>query len=267
MPEGTAGVGGPVGSPGMAGVEESTTRFCVFCGARPRSQTREHVIPQWLIKLTGDPNRKIYLGRSWNLPTLAPRNFSFSSLTFPACDECNTRFAELEVRAQIALKKILAHDGLALTDWDLFLDWLDKVRVGLWLGMLYLNKNYRGLSPRFHIATRIGTKDRLLIVYEIEDDGRQGINWLGTETPLFEYTPSCFALVVNNFLFFNVSFDFLFSKRFGFPFASRVEIHASCDKIELEKAPEERSCHCYIRRSCRAVHGFGSQSSRGGSSA
>jgi hypothetical protein len=30
----------------------------VFCGSAPESKTREHVIPQRLIKSTGDPKRK-----------------------------------------------------------------------------------------------------------------------------------------------------------------------------------------------------------------
>jgi len=218
----------------MDRVEEPPTRFCVFCGERPRSKSREHIIPQWLIKLTGDPNRQIYVGRAWYRPTLPMRQFSFSRLVFPACEQCNGRFAELEGRAQSVMKRILARDVLAAQDWDLFLDWLDKIRIGLWLGMLFLNKNHRGISPRFFIEGRIGTKDRFVLVYEIEDDGQEGVIWLGTETPLFEYTPSCFALVVNNFLFLNASFDFLFSRRLGFPYASRVEVHDGRDLIDLE---------------------------------
>ncbi|OFW30667.1 MAG: hypothetical protein A3H97_24220 [Acidobacteria bacterium RIFCSPLOWO2_02_FULL_65_29] len=80
------------------------------------------------------------------------------------------------------MKRILAHDVLAAQDWDLFLDWLDKIRVGLWLGMLFLNKNYRDVSPRFFIEGRIGTKDRFVLVYDIEDDGQEGINWLRKST-------------------------------------------------------------------------------------
>lgn len=192
------------------------------------------MIPQWLIKLTGDPKRQIYVGRAWYKPTLPMRRFSFSRLVFPACDECNGRFADLEARAQSVMKRILGRRPLATQDWDLFLDWLDKIRVGLWLGMLYLNKNYRDISPRFFIESRIGAKDRFVLLYEIENDGQEGINWLGTETPVFEYTPSCFALVVNNFVFLNGSFDFLFSKRLGFPYASRIEIHTGRDRIDLE---------------------------------
>ena len=210
-------------------------KICVFCGERPRAKNREHVIPQWLIRLTGAPNRQIYVGRAWYKPTLPMRRFSFSQLVFPACEECNTRSAELERRAQAVMTRIMAREQLTNGDWDLFLDWLDKIRVGLWLGMLRLNNNYRDISPRFFIDSRMGGKDRFVFVYEIQDDGQEGINWLGTETPLFEYTPSCFALVVNNFLFLNASFDFLFSKRFGFPYASHVELGEGQERVTLEK--------------------------------
>jgi hypothetical protein len=40
-------------------------KFCVFCGKKPQSKNREHIIPQWLIALTGDPNRDVYLVRKW----------------------------------------------------------------------------------------------------------------------------------------------------------------------------------------------------------
>jgi hypothetical protein len=39
-----------------------------------------------------------------------------------------------------------------------------KVRVGLWLGMIYLNENYRGVIPQFHIDDRVAQKDRALAV-------------------------------------------------------------------------------------------------------
>lgn len=196
-------------------------KFCIFCGEKPESKNREHVIPQWLIQMTGDPNRKVYLGRKWTSPALDEREFSFSSFAFPACAKCNSDFCDLEARAKSVAEAILNCEPMASCQWDTFLDWLDKVRVGLWLGMIYMNNNHRALIPMFHIERRIGSKDRFLIVYEIEDDGHTGVGWAATESPLFEYTPSCFTLTINNFLFFNASYDFLFSECFGFPFAEK----------------------------------------------
>ncbi|MBN2641393.1 MAG: hypothetical protein JXR78_07060 [Victivallales bacterium] len=196
-------------------------KFCIFCGEKPESKNREHVIPQWLIRMTGDPNRTVYLGRKWTSSTLDKREFSFSSFTFPACEKCNSDFSYLEARAKPIMETILTRGPLDSHQWDIFLDWLDKVRIGLWLGMLYLNENHRAILPMFHIGKRIGSKDRMVIVYEIEGDGNDGVGWAATELPLFEYMPSCFTLTVNNFIFLNASYDFLFAERFGFPFPAK----------------------------------------------
>jgi hypothetical protein len=193
-------------------------KFCIFCGKEPESKNREHVIPQWLIKLTGDPHREVFLGIKWNSPSLKERRFSLNSFTLPACEACNNEAADLEAKTKLIVKDILARKPLRSVHWDTFLDWLDKVRTGLWFGIIYLNENYLGLMPNFYINQRIGSKDRFLIIYQIEDDRVMGLSWGLTDSPLFQNAPSCFTLTINNFLFFNASYDFLFSQRFGFPF-------------------------------------------------
>ena len=107
-------------------------KFCVFCGKKPKSKNLEHIIPKWLIKLTGDPNREIYLGRKWNSPTLEKREFSISSFKFPSCEECNYKYSQLEGIAKNIVDKILSKSDLSVYDWDMFLDWLDKIRIGIW---------------------------------------------------------------------------------------------------------------------------------------
>ena len=193
-------------------------KFCIFCGEEPESKNREHVIPQWLIRMTGAANRETHLGLKWRTLDLEKRQFSLSSFTFPACEACNTECADLEARTKSIVEDIIECKALGADHWDTFLDWLDKVRIGLWLGMIYLNENHRGLNPQFHINRRIGSKDRFLIIYQIEDDGIKGVGWAATESPLFQNTPSCFTLTINNFLFFNASYDFLLSHKLGFPF-------------------------------------------------
>ncbi len=193
-------------------------RFCIFCGERPGCKTVEHVIPQWLIHLTGNPHRQVYLGRKWASPKLDKREFSFDSFAFPACDKCNSAFSNLETRAKSIVETILDRGSLTSYHWDTFLDWLDKVRIGIWLGMIYLNQNHLAIAPGFHIGDRLGSKDRFVIVYEIEDDGDKGVGWGNTESPLFGHMPSCFTLIIDNLIFLNASCDFLFSERFGFPF-------------------------------------------------
>lgn len=211
-------------------------KFCVFCGAKPESKNKEHILPQWLIKMTGDPNRQIPLGRNWNSPTLEERKFSFSSFTFPACKVCNDKYALLEVKAKNVVEKMQERLPLDIAELDLFLDWLDKVRTGIWLAMIYLNKNWRGVDPLFHIEKRISSKDRFLIIYEGFDDGVKGVSWLGTESPIFQLMPSCFALGINNFVFLNVSYDFLFSEKIGFPYPENIT-HRTKGGFYLDMAP------------------------------
>jgi hypothetical protein len=132
-------------------------KVCVFCGSLPKGKNKEHVLPRWLIGLTGDPGRKVYLGREWTSPELKERIYSLSSFTFPACEACNTEYSELETRAKSIMQSLLALLPVSAGDFDVLLDWFDKVRTGLWVGLLYLNRNYRGLTPQFYIKSRIAT--------------------------------------------------------------------------------------------------------------
>ena len=192
------------------------SKVCIFCGNPPSGKNKEHVIPQWLIRLTGKPTRKVYLGRDWSSADLKERVFSFSAFTFPACEACNSEFSALEASAKDILERLLASQPASAGDFDILLDWLDKVRVGLWIGLLYLNKNYRGTEPQFYIKSRVATRDRLLIIYQ--DQGElDGISIAGVESPIFHVMPSCLGLSINNLHFFNVSTQDLLSKFLGFP--------------------------------------------------
>lgn len=201
-------------------------KFCIFCGKPPENKNKEHVIPKWLIELTGDPNRVVRLGRKWTSKELEKREFTFSSLTFPACARCNEEYGtNLEGKTIPIVNSILSKSSISASDWDIFFDWLDKVRIGLWLGFFYLNENYQGIEPMFHINKRMGSKDRLLIIYEIIPDEQTGIMWSCTESPLFAQTQSCFTLTINNFLFLNASYDFLISERIGWPYPDTRQAH------------------------------------------
>jgi hypothetical protein len=195
-----------------------SARFCVFCGQRPESKTREHVIPTWLIELTGDPKRKVRIGLNLTSgPPFKKREFAFDSFAFPACEECNASFSDLESLAKGVVTLMLERQPLTSADLTIFVDWLDKVRVGLWLGGIMLNKNCQGVRPSFHIQQRIGSADRLVAVYETDDEW-EGLTWGGTDSPVFHFMPSCFSLTINRFCFVSVSSDFLFAQRIGFPY-------------------------------------------------
>jgi hypothetical protein len=196
-------------------------KVCVFCGQKPQKKTKEHVIPKWLIALTGDPNRKVALGWDKALAgkELKAREFAFDQLVFPACAACNGSYSKLEDVAQEVLTDILGQRSVEATNLSMFLDWLDKVRVGLWLGFLQLDKNYASIDPTFHIDTRIGQYDRILVV-EKTNTGRKRLNFMGVDCLSFSLMPSAFVLAVNNYYFTNVSCQFLLAHRLGFPYPS-----------------------------------------------
>jgi hypothetical protein len=194
----------------------AVTKFCIFCGAPPTGKNKEHVISQWLLRLTGDPNRTVPLGMDYTKPGLPTRHFSYDSFTFPACELCNSSFSALEVRAQRVVMAMLRGMAVSAEDLDTLLDWLDKVRIGLWSGMVYLNKNHLKITPHFFIASRIGAKDRMLLVYR-DNQKAHGVSFVGTDSLIFQAMPSCFYFVINHLHFFSVSADWLFSARFGLP--------------------------------------------------
>ena len=198
-----------------------TTTFCVFCGKPPKKGTKEHIIPRWLIQLTGDPKRKGIFGPFWNQETgeMENKKFAFDAYAFPACEICNQRYSGLEGDAKRIVHEVLAGNPLAASDIELLLTWLDKVRVGSWLISYSIMKNPLGIRPLFYINWRVDACDRMVLIYRSDFNGTR-LAVEGTTVPAFHLQPSCFSLIVNDFVFLNVSTDFLVSERLGLPYAS-----------------------------------------------
>ena len=191
-------------------------RQCVFCGQAPDGETLEHVIPDWLIKLTGPVGRKARFGVDWRTGKI--REFAFGRLRFPACRACNERYGQLlENRTSDIVKRLMAGASLTTDDMNRLLDWLDKVRVGMWLGYMALSGNRFGIEPKFHISDRIARHDRALLIYRV-DECEPRLLIAGTESPVFEHSPVCFGLLANNVGLVNVSSAFLLAKRLGVPY-------------------------------------------------
>ncbi|QGQ25139.1 hypothetical protein F1728_21690 [Gimesia benthica] len=198
---------------------EALAKYCIFCGEQPEEKTKEHVLPHWLIALTGDPKRKAFFGFNIsNGNSSTRREFAFDAFTFPACSKCNHNYSDLEKNTKQIFEKLFNQQKISVHDVSLLLDWFDKVRIGLWLGFNQLNRNITNIRPKFHISTRLGQKDRALFISKA-DPAIEKLSVPGADTLLFGYLPSAFSLVVNNYYFTNLSFDFLFSKEIGFPYS------------------------------------------------
>ena len=196
-------------------------KFCALCGLPPSAKNKEHILPKWLLSMTGDPNRTVWLG--YDHKKKADRIFSYSSLTVPACTECNQRFSTLESSMKGIIESVLREQPLGRADALLILDWLDKVRTGMWTLYYMLDDNMTGIDPLFAIEQRMGLKDRMVIITKtsnlVED-----LIYRGCNMPSFYYTPSVFSLTINNYAFTNISSSYFLAKDLGLPYPSKVMV-------------------------------------------
>jgi hypothetical protein len=133
--------------------------------------------------------------------------FSWSTLVAPSCEVCNSAYSDLEDKVKPLIESLIARRNLRGADYIVLLDWLDKVRIGLWLTYHFIQKNPTNIDPSFHINSRVGSKDRMLAIYLMQTNN-VGLNAFGAETLIFHRTPSCFALNVNNVVILNMSCDY-----------------------------------------------------------
>lgn len=205
-------------------------KFCVFCGNPPENKNMEHVIPQWLSKYTERFNEECHQ------KTVTDAKIRFRNLKFPACTKCNDAFGKLESATKPILLSIMEGKPVSGEQINILLDWFDKIRVGIWLSELILAKKVDEINPGFHIADRMGQKDRLLMVERVEGNPK-GLAYAGTGTELFYNTPTAIQLIVNDFIFTNASEHGLVSARMGFPCRQKMPIRDGFQPIEVEVMP------------------------------
>ncbi|MEN0055441.1 MAG: hypothetical protein AAGC65_17325 [Mucilaginibacter sp.] len=188
---------------------------CIFCGKPPQNKNKEHILPKWLIKLTGMEKKQVSVGT--DLVTGKEYTFNLLNFTFPACTQCNTDFAAVEAAVKPVMEKLLADDYVVEEELTLLLDWFDKVRLAMHIALHYQNNKNFQLDPKYYINNRVGIKDRFLSVTNTYD-GSIGMSWTGVSTYAFLRSPNCFTLRINHMIFVNCSLDFLISEQVGFPY-------------------------------------------------
>lgn len=190
---------------------------CIFCGKAPESKTKEHIFPQWLLKMTEFYSKDTSVGTNWT--TGKEIIFPAKNYTFPACDICNNKFSKLEGQIKIIIERLIEDSDVSGAELELLLDWFDKIRIGAWLGISYMNKSIFSSPPNFYINDRVGIKDRYLSITNTYLPEKT-LNWSGANTLTFMTSPTALSLRVNNLIFVSASTDFLVSQSVGFPFAS-----------------------------------------------
>lgn len=93
-------------------------KFCVFCGQRPSSKHKEHIIPQWLIELTGNPNRLANFGNIFDIKEmrLVEKEFAFDQFKFPSCEKCNEEYSDFENKARNVVLRVTDDEALSALD-------------------------------------------------------------------------------------------------------------------------------------------------------
>ena len=202
-------------------------RFCIFCGKTPDGKTREHVLPYWLLEMTGDPTRVVAFGQDFSRQQRTIR-YSWSNYVAPACDTCNNKYSALEARIKPRIQALQHREALSVADYVDVLDWLDKVRIGVWFIRHMIENHPVTITPHFHIDTRVAQKDRMVALYAF-DSSTKGITLFGADSLIFNDMPSCFGLRINDILLVNASSDFFCSAGCGFPYPATMKLQMGGD--------------------------------------
>lgn len=204
----------------------SVIKQCVFCGEKPVSKNKEHILPRWLIEYTGDPKRPMNLpvfdfeNRAYSMQQMA-----FDQFVFPACEVCNNRFAELEGKAKQAFLGLFEKRTINLQCAETLLDWFDKVRVGLWLAAQVWDKSPVLIQPKFHIQDRIARHDRILYFSSCKKS-QKGLRLTGINDQIFKSIPSFVSMRVCNMAFVSASAIGICAGALGLP---RIKMHRRID--------------------------------------
>lgn len=215
------------------------------------------MVPRWLIEMTGNPKREGRFGFVKTDNGVEERTHSFDQFTFPACEACNNEFAYLEGQVKPIIERILSCGEITTEELSLTMDWFDKVRVGIWLGMVILDRAHMeknpllNVTPNFHIKSRIGRLDRALIIERfVSSQKRLCIG--GAESFSFLLTPSAFNLTINDMCFTSISSVFLVARRLGFPYPTHSFLKPDRDDIGFNVVQgRERVINPIIRRNIK----------------
>src|SRR2546430_8985045 len=96
-----------------------------------------------------------------------------------------------------------------------------------------------GISPSFHIESRIGRLDRMVGILRIEEAG-VGLSFAGPEFKVYNLSPTCFGLRVNGLCLLNASGVSLCSQRLGFPYMQPLQIDEDHRLVVSPKFGSER---------------------------
>jgi hypothetical protein len=164
-------------------------RDCLFCGKHGGKTTKEHIIARVISKASGADHIPTV-----NLALASPAPLLFSNITLPSCQKCNNDFGQCEPLALNSLNEART-GGLTKGSAAILLDWLDKIRVSLYL--YNRTQNWAGDSKfsTITVNSRISTSDQYMSIFRLQKTESTGIGFRGIHEWSFRRLPSSFGFL------------------------------------------------------------------------
>lgn len=188
----------------------SVNKVCIFCGREFRGQKKsfEHIIPRWLVE-EADLSRR-------NMEIFLPHKnitMGMGKIGTKVCVSCNEDGSVLEAKAKQAFQKINADTIISSIEIYDLMNWMDKVRIGMWLWMILHLRDRGNMKPKFFINNRVAAKDRIIAIKIFpQDKNMKGLAFIGINEHFINF-PSVFGILANNILLTSISADFVLSRQ------------------------------------------------------
>lgn len=217
---------------------------CNLCGGLGPS-TPEHVIPQWVLHEAEHP---------------VDVENSLWHATIRACKKCNhERGSQFESRAKTVFQRLRGNLPLGPSDVSDLLDWLDFLRVKIWLYSLQFDNETYAFEPKYRAFERVGRTDRIAFV-GVADLFQRRVCFLPFRDPVFNALPAFCLLVINGVFFVSASMSGIAARAMHLPFLEEVQMREDgqivCRLAKPSECPDNQrwiARHCGMSVLCQAI--------------
>lgn len=202
---------------------KNLSETCYLCGKKAENPEKEHFLPQKIMKLTGDLNRKVTIPISIG----KTQTIEFAKMYLIVCAKCHDQLNDSIDKPGIAtLVQLISHGTVESLSIQTLLNLFDKIRLGFWFYQ-HIYQTEEGSKDWLHqiwpFFDRIEKFDRGLVIQRLPEK-IQTLNVFGTHSPIFQESPNCFSMKINNLLFISYSSPFAFSKFLNLPYPKNISL-------------------------------------------
>ena len=136
---------------------------CICCEESNKEMNREHIFPQWLLKMT-NTEQDLFSSPYGKVPG--------KTYTIPLCKECNSKLgSELEVPVSKIFRSIESGNGFNDFDAELLARWIWKINGMYYWSFCNENWKYGYITLKEHVLSRIvQPRNRISIAISLVED-------------------------------------------------------------------------------------------------